>query len=311
MQLTGLDWSFFTADSLEFYDHLNLLKGGIIYSDAITTVSAKHAEEIQTEQYGCGLQEVLRRYRDKLHGILNGADYRAWNPATDRFLPSNYSPADPSGKAHCKKALQEEMDLPLKPGVPVIGMVARLAEQKGIDILAGSIEQLMKLDLQIVILGQGDKPYEELIQGLAGRLPDRIACRIAFDKRLSHLVQAGSDFFLVPSRYEPCGLGQIYSLKYGTIPIVRATGGLDDSVIDVQTDPGRGNGFKFEEYSPQALAKVVTEALDFYFHRPGQWRRMTANAFAADFSWSRSARRYLELYRKTWEKKFGRQLSIN
>jgi len=306
MRLTGLDESLFSPEGLEFYDKLNLLKGGIVFSDAVTTVSPRYAEEIQTEEYGWGLHEVLLRYRDKLNGILNGADYRAWNPASDRFLPCNYSPADPSGKARCKQALQEETGLILRPETPVVGMVTRLTGQKGIDLLAGSVEGLMKLDLQIVILGQGDEPYEELIQDFSRRFAGSFACRIAFDKRLSHLIQAGSDFFLMPSRYEPCGLSQIYSLKYGTIPIVRATGGLDDTVVDLADDPGQGNGFKFAEYSAEALVKTVEKALYFYRNRPGQLRRAAANAFAADFGWSLSARSYLDHYRRTYKNKFGR-----
>ncbi len=306
MQLTGLNGSLFTPEGLEFYNRLNLLKGGIIYSDVVTTVSPRHAEEIQTEEYGCGLQDLLRRHRGKLFGIINGVDSQVWNPATDPLLPCNYSPADLSGKVRCKQALQEEMGLPLIQETPVIGMVTRLAEQKGIDLLASSIEELMKLDLQIVLLGQGDKLYEELIQGLCRRFPDSFACRIEFDKRLSHLLQAGCDFSLMPSHYEPCGLSQIYSLRYGTIPIVRATGGLDDTVIDIRKNPRRGTGFKFKKYSSRALVKTVAEAMDFFHHRPDQWQRMIANAFAADFGWIHSARRYLELYRNTYKKKFGR-----
>ncbi|MBN2290556.1 MAG: glycogen/starch synthase, partial [Candidatus Glassbacteria bacterium] len=305
MQLTGLGRSYYTPEGLEYYGQMSLLKGGIVFADSVTTVSEGYAAEIQTEEYGCGLHSLLHSYRDKLTGILNGADYRAWDPAADSLLPCNYSPADLSGKARCKDALQQEAGLPRRPGTPLIGMVTRLAEQKGFDLLAGAVEELMRLDLQVVVLGRGDTRYEDLVQEFSRRFPERFACRIAFDKRLSHLVQAGSDFFLMPSRYEPCGLSQIYSLRYGTVPLVRATGGLEDTVVDVRSDPRHGTGFKFREYSAGALVETVAGALDYFRNRPEQWRRMMDNAFAADFSWVHSARRYRQLYRETYRKKFG------
>jgi starch synthase len=306
MRTTALSRSVFTPEGLEFYGKMNLLKGGIVFSDAVTTVSARYAEEIQTEQYGCGLHELMRTHRGKLSGILNGAGYKFWNPATDKLLPCNYTPSDNSGKARCKLALQRETGLPAIPSVPVIGMVTRLAEHKGIDLLAVAIEKLINLEIQLVVLGTGDKAYEDMIRAFSMRFPDRFVGRVAFDKQLSHLIQAGSDFFLMPSRYEPCGLSQIYSLKYGTVPIVRATGGLDDTVIDVREDPERGTGFKFNEYSAEAMTSAVAEAIDYYRQRPGQWQRIKANAFAADFGWERSARLYLDLYRETFKKKSGK-----
>ncbi|MEA2063560.1 MAG: glycogen synthase GlgA, partial [Gemmatimonadota bacterium] len=271
MELTGLDGSLFNPEGLEFHDRLNLLKGGIAFSDAVTTVSARYAEEIQSEQYGFGLEGVLHDHRGKLRGILNGVNYEAWDPATDKLLKHNYSPGELSGKALCKQELQKKMGLPARPRVPLFGMVTRLAEQKGFDLLAGSAGKLMALDIQLVILGTGDERYEKLVGELCGRYPENIACRIAFDNGLSHLVQAGSDFFLMPSRYEPCGLSQIYSLKYGTIPVVRATGGLDDTVIDVRTDPERGTGFKFDDYSPEALVNVLADAVSFYRNAGPPW----------------------------------------
>ena len=240
----------FTIDALEYYGMVNLLKGGIIFSDFITTVSRKYAEEIQTPEYGLGLEGVLYGRANRLQGILNGVDYAEWDPATDKLLAANYTPANLQGKEACKKALLERMGVQT-PVLrrPVIGIVSRFASQKGFDLIAGIAEQLAALDLYIVALGTGEPPHEELFRIMAAKYPERFLVKIGYDNALAHQIEAGSDMFLMPSRYEPCGLNQIYSMKYGTVPIVRATGGLDDTVEAF--DGKSGTGFKFREYSPR------------------------------------------------------------
>ena len=310
MKLTGLDRSFFTPEVLEFHGRMNLLKGAIVYADALNTVSKKYAEEIQSEELGFGLESVIRKNSDKLFGILNGVDYTNWDPETDPYLPANYCPGDLSGKALCKKALQSELKLPVGAEIPLIGMVTRLAEQKGIDLVVEGIEQLMKFNFQLAVLGVGTGQYHETLRKLARRWPDRLACVIRYDIRLSHLIEAGSDLFLMPSRYEPCGLNQIFSLKYGTVPVVRATGGLDDTVVDVREYPDKGNGFKFREYNSAALVATVKEAVNYYRSNKSGWKRLMANGFAADFSWKISARQYLDLYQWAYKRKTGRSLPV-
>jgi starch synthase len=305
---TGLDWSFFKPETLEFYGKLNLLKGGIVFSDALNTVSQKYSEEILTPEFGFGLDGIIQQNREKFFGILNGVDYDRWNPLTDRFLPVNYSAESPAGKATCKKFVQGELKLPVKSGTPLFGMVTRLVEQKGIDLLIESLEELMAQDIQLVLLGLGPERYQEELESLSRRWPESFVFIEEYNDRLSHLIEAGSDFFLMPSHYEPCGLNQIYSLKYGTVPIVRATGGLEDTVVDVRKHPHQGNGFKFEEYSTGALLATVKEALTYYRTHKEDWKRIMDNAFMADFSWDVSARRYLDLYRWAFERKTGEKI---
>lgn len=306
MPLTGLDWSLYTPDGLEYYDNINMLKAGIVFSDALTTVSEKYAEEIQTPEYGLGMDGIIRAHKDKLTGILNGVDYKRWDPATDRFLPRNYGPDDPSGKRECKEALVRELGLKSGADIPLLGMVTRLAGQKGIDILIQAMDEIMSLDVNLVLLGVGSRELEERMQELDRKFEGRLSAGIRFDERLSHLIEAGSDFFLMPSRYEPSGLNQIYSLKYGTIPIVRATGGLDDTIVDVEQYPASGNGFKFSEYTPQALAACVARAVQYYRERPDDWKALMGRAFREDFSWKRSAGRYVETYRRALARRTGR-----
>jgi starch synthase len=223
LRLTGLDPSLYNPEGLEFYSRINLLKGGIVFAAAVTTVSHRYAQEIQDPGNGFGLDGVMRKYRDKLFGILNGADYGSWNPETDRHLPANYSARAPEGKALCKKALQAELNLTVDSHIPLVGMVTRLVEQKGIELLLAGLSELLELNIQFVLLGTGAERYQEELQSLARRQPERSAVVLGFDEGLSHRIEAGCDFFLMPSRYEPCGLNQIYSLKYGTVPIVRAS----------------------------------------------------------------------------------------
>jgi starch synthase len=291
----------FTVDSLEYYGKVNLLKGGIVFSDFITTVSRKYAEEIQTPEFGHGLEGVLRSRRGRLRGILNGVDYIAWNPATDKLIPANYSAENMSGKIACKKALLERMGVrhPVLDR-PVLGIVSRFAPQKGFDLIAEIAQQLAALDLYIVALGTGDPVYEELFRHMAAAYPQKFLVVVAYDNRLAHQIEAGSDMFLMPSRYEPCGLNQIYSLKYGTVPIVRATGGLDDTIEAF--DGQSGTGFKFSEYTGAALLGAIEQAIAAY-HQPRVWQQLVSNGMREDFSWGRSAKQYLEIYQALQKRK--------
>ncbi|MBI5642041.1 MAG: glycogen synthase GlgA [Deltaproteobacteria bacterium] len=294
-ELTNLSPAFFNPEGLEFWGKVNLLKSGLVYSEIITTVSRAYSAEIQTPEYGYGLEGVLQRRKDNLYGVLNGIDYEEWNPEADPMIPANYSRDDMRGKRPCRRKLLKGFGLKLKPEVPLIGIISRLAAQKGFDILSEAMPELMELDLGIVLLGSGDRKYRELMEGLAERYPEKLAVKIDFNNALSHLVEAGSDMFLMPSRYEPCGLNQIYSLRYGTIPVVRATGGLEDTVRDYKE--GDGTGFKFKEYSAKAIVEKVKEAIAVFEDKKA-WEELQKRAMAEDFSWERSARKYMELYQK-------------
>jgi starch synthase len=284
----------FTVDALEYYGKVNPLKGGIIFSDFITTVSRKYAEEIQTPEFGCGLEGVLRSRAGRLQGIVNGVDYEEWDPATDKLLAANYTPSNLKGKEACKKYLLERMGA-RTPVLrrPVIGIVSRFASQKGFDLIAAIAEQLAALDLYIVALGAGEPVHEELFRTMAAKYPEKFLVKIAYDNTLAHQIEAGSDMFLMPSLYEPCGLNQIYSLKYGAVPIVRATGGLDDTIEPF--DGKSGTGFKFQEYSPQALLATIHAALEAY-QSPDPWHHLMQNGMKQDFSWNTSARAYSQIY---------------
>ena len=291
--LTGLSPALFTPEGLEFWGKVNLLKAGLVYSDAITTVSEAYSAEIQTPEFGWGLDGVLRGRKHDLYGIINGVDYEEWDPSADPLIPAQYSAADLAGKAGCRQELVKEFGLKLKNNTPVIGMVSRLAAQKGIDILIEAMPALMKLNVAFVIIGSGDRRYSTGLEELAHRYPGKLSVKIAFDKRLSHFIEAGSDIFLMPSRYEPCGLNQIYSLRYGTVPVVRATGGLDDTVRGY--DGVDGTGFKFSDYSAAALVEKVREALRVFKDKEA-WEALQKAGMKEDFSWERSAARYIELY---------------
>jgi starch synthase len=292
----SLDSSLFSVEGLEFFGRVNLLKGGILFSDFITTVSSKYASEIQTTEFGCGLEGVLRAHARKLRGILNGADYDAWNPATDKLIPVQYTPEKLEGKQACKRQLLRKMGVaqPLMDR-PVIGMVSRFDTQKGFDLIAAIAEELMKMDLYIVALGAGAPQFEELFRSFAALYPEKFLVKVAYDNELAHQIEAGSDMFLMPSRYEPCGLNQIYSLKYGTVPVVRATGGLDDTIQEF--DGNEGTGFKFTQYSAEALLVAICKAVQTYRHRPA-WRRLIQNGMKKDFSWVASAKSYTEIYQE-------------
>jgi starch synthase len=284
----------FTVNALEYYGMVNLLKGGIIFSDFITTVSRKYAEEIQTPEFGYGLEGVLYLRADRLQGIVNGVDYGDWDPATDKHLAANYTSANLQGKEACKKALLEKMGARTPVlSRPVIGIVSRFASQKGFDLIAAIAEQLAALDLYVVALGTGEPVYEELFRTMAAKYPDKFLVRIAYDNALAHQIEAGSDMFLMPSRYEPCGLNQIYSLKYGAVPIVRATGGLDDTIEPF--DGKSGTGFKFQEYSAAVLLYTIHAALEVY-QTPKVWHHLMQNGMKKDYSWTTSARAYSQIY---------------
>ncbi len=297
-RFTGLDWSLFNYQQLEFYEQLNFLKAGIVFADAINTISEQYAREIQTPEYGERLEGVLRKRRDRLFGVLNGVDYREWNPTTDPHITAPYSAERMMGKAENKWVLQERCGLTPTRGkrVPLIGAVSRLSGQKGFDLIAEAIDALMALDVQLVVLGAGDEYYTRLFREI-GDCYAGAACILRFDEPLAHQIYAGSDFFLMPSRYEPCGLGQLISLKYGTIPIVRRTGGLADTIRDFDADRDNGNGFSFEEYSSQALLHTVQRAVATYHNLP-LWKKVVQNAMSDDFSWDVSARKYEDLYRE-------------
>jgi len=296
LERVGLPRTLFHPEGIEFYGYVNLLKGGLVYSDYLTTVSRKYAQEIQTKEFGHGLDGVARSRADRLLGILNGVDYTAWNPAKDELIAARYSAKDLDGKQVCKKDLLEAFALPQEHlERPVIGIVSRFADQKGFDLIAEKAHELMKEDVALVVLGTGNRKYEALFAALAEAYPGRVGLKIAYDNALAHKVEAGADMFLMPSRYEPSGLNQMYSLKYGTVPIVRATGGLDDSIEPFDVEHGKGTGFKFYEYSGDALLYAVRQALHHYMDER-IWKRIQMNGMAKDFSWKKPASEYAKLY---------------
>jgi starch synthase len=293
--LTNLLPEYFTPDTSEFYKQLNCLKAGIALADTVTTVSPRYAREIMTEECGCALDGLLRKRKDAFYGILNGVDYSEWNPATDPFMEKSYSATRLAGKTANKLAVQKELNLPQSKSTPLFGTVTRLADQKGMDIQLGALEEMLHANIQFALLGSGSMAYERGYHELARRFPDKVAVRVGYNERLAHRIEAACDFYLMPSRYEPSGLNQMYSLRYGAIPIVRATGGLDDSVIDLKEDPKCANGIKFHEFSSRALAKAIRKALALY-EQPQLLGRFRRNGMKADFSWERTVERYLEIY---------------
>jgi starch synthase len=302
VDLAGLPWECFSPAGLEFWGKANLLKSGIVYSQIINTVSRKYGQEIQTEEYGCGLEGILSYRKDDLFGIVNGVDYEVWNPETDPHLAAHYNRQDLSGKKACKKDLLSQFNLPEdRVDFPVLGVISRLADQKGFDLLAAIMDQLLQEELTLVVLGTGEEKYHRLFSELAEGHPRKLGVRLGFDNALAHKIEAGSDMFLMPSRYEPCGLNQIYSLKYGTIPVVRATGGLDDTIIPFDGYTGEGTGFKFTQYQPGELWTAISEALTVFQNRE-HWEQLMRNAMAADFSWEASAREYIRLYHLAQER---------
>lgn len=301
MYLTGLSWDYFTPDGIEFYGKINFLKAGIMFSNKITTVSPKYAQEIQTEEFGHGLEGVLRYRKNDLVGILNGVDYQEWSPENDIYIKKKYDIKNIEGKQICKEDLIEIFNLQIKPTSPIIGSVTRIAEQKGIDIFCEAIPQIIEMGIGIVVLGKGDKEYEQKLLSLQDKFKGKIGVKIGFDNALAHKIEAGADMFLMPSKYEPCGLNQMYSLKYGTVPIVRATGGLDDTIKNFSPTTGKGNGFKFKNYSSKDLVAKVKKALTIYKNKR-QWMKLVKNGMQEDFSWDVSAKKYEALYKLALKK---------
>ena len=298
---TQLPDAAFSIQGLEFYGQINCLKGGLVAAGLLTTVSPTYVREIQTPEFGCGLEGVLASRGSDLVGILNGIDPDEWNPQTDPHIAAPYSAERPAGKARCKQALQKSQGLPEAPDL-LIGMIQRLAEQKGIDIFAQALEELMALPLQIVILGTGDPKYHQLLQALAARYPQRLKLNLKFDNALAHQIEAGSDAFLMPSRFEPCGLNQMYSMRFGTVPIVRRVGGLADTVTDATPAAKTATGFVIAEHSARALVEAVQRALAAFSDR-ALWTRLMQTGMRQDDSWSRSARAYVQLYERAFAKK--------
>ena len=295
-------WEIFTMDKLEQYDRFNFLKGGVVYSDLVTTVSKKYAQEIQTPEFGEHLDGVLRGRGADVRGILNGVDYALWNPASDVHLAAHYTPKDLKGKRACRADLLHAFGLEnVADTTPVIGIVSRFAKQKGFDLLAEIAEEIAERDVAVVALGTHDPYYENLFRAWAFRHPANIAVQIRYDEALAHKVEAGADLFLMPSRYEPCGLNQIYSLKYGTVPIVRATGGLDDTIEQWNAAKGTGTGFKFSGYDPKNLLAEIDRALNV-FQNQKAWKRLMRNGMARDYSWSGPAKEYEKVYEEAVQK---------
>ncbi len=292
----GLPDRYYTLDGLEYFGQMSLFKAGIAYAQTVTTVSPTYAREVQTPEFGHGLDGAMRAISNRLYGILNGVDYRIWNPASDRNLPARYSPTDLSGKKKCKRDLIEQMGMSEHlHDKPLVGMVSRLTAQKGLSLISEAAEDLFNLDLGLVVLGAGENSFESLLSKLAGRFNGRMGLALGYDSSLAHKIIAGCDILLMPSMYEPCGLAQMYGLKYGTIPVVRSTGGLNDTVMDPKDNNEPGTGFKFDSFQARAMVRAVRRAVETY-HNPESWTAMMMAGMAQDFSWDRSAREYIKIF---------------
>src|ERR1700732_869730 len=307
LPLLMLPWDLFTMSKMEFFGQVNFRKGALTYSDYVTTVSRKYSQEIQTAEYGFGLEGVLRDRASTVCGILNGVDYDEWSPQTDKFTVAKFSPEDLSGKAKCKQDLLATFGMANADSkLPVIGIVSRFAAQKGFDLISQIMDRLAREEMTVVALGAGGKPYEEMFVRLNKQFPNKIAVKIAYDNAVAHKIEAGSDMFLMPSRYEPCGLNQIYSLKYGTVPIVRATGGLDDTIEPWDARTGKGTGFKFNEYNGESLLLTIKQAL-VAFRDQTSWQVLMRNGMNKDFSWNASAREYGKVYERARQSRTAAQ----
>jgi starch synthase len=298
LPLLTLPWDLLTISKMEFFGQVNFLKGALVLSDFVTTVSKKYSQEIQTTEYGFGLEGVLRNRAATVTGILNGVDYDEWSPQSDKFIVAKYWPQDLDGKLQCKHDLLHAFGVTNADSkMPVIGVVSRFAAQKGFDLIAQIMDRLAREEMIMVVLGSGDKLYEDMFQRLNRQFPNKIAAKVAFDNAIAHKIEAGADMFLMPSKYEPCGLNQIYSLKYGTVPIVRATGGLDDTIEPWDARTGKGTGFKFSDYTGEALLATIKQALLAY-RDPSSWQMLMRNGMSRDFSWGASAREYGKIYER-------------
>jgi starch synthase len=297
LPLLMLPWDLFTISKMEYFGNVNFLKGALAYSDMITTVSRRYAQEIQTSEFGFGLEGVLKERAQTVWGILNGVDYDEWNPETDKYIAANYSASDLSGKLECKRDLLAAAGIRGAENSPVIGIVSRFAAQKGFDLIGQIVDRLMLEDVRLIVLGSGDRLYEEMFMRLARRVPEKASVRVAYDNAFAHKVEAGADMFLMPSRYEPSGLSQLYSMRYGTVPIVRATGGLDDTIDPWDARTKKGTGFKFQEHTGEALLRTIHQAMQLYRDQES-WQRLMRNGMAKDFSWKISAREYVRVYER-------------
>jgi starch synthase len=298
MPLVGVGWEFFTPKHMEFHGKLNFLKSGIVFADLVNTVSPGYRNEILTSEYGFGLEGVLQEKGERLSGIINGVDYKIWNPEVDDLVAAKFGPDDLSGKLICKADLQRHAGLPVRPETPILGMVSRLSSQKGVDILAALLPSLMLREVQVALLGTGESRLQNMFQEFAEIYPDRIAVFLDYDYQLAHRIFAGSDILVVPSRYEPCGLTQLYALSYGTVPVVRMTGGLIDTVEEYDPETDAGTGFRFAAAEPAALETAINNALALYNEDKDSWSRLMIRGMKSDFSWRRSAQEYLRLYER-------------
>jgi starch synthase len=305
MDVLGVGWEHFHLRELEFFDKVNLLKGGIVHAGLINTVSPTYAREILQPEFAYGIESVVRSRAADLSGILNGADYDEWNPETDPLIAARYSESDLTGKALCKKDLQQKLGLPEKPSAPLFGLVMRLVKQKGIDLLAEALPRILELDVQFALLGAGEPLSQAFFEQLAKAHPDRFACRIGFEPAMAHRIIAGSDFFVMPSRFEPCGLTQMYSMRYGTPPVVHATGGLDDTVENFDEAGLVGTGFKFHQLTAGALYDTIGWATHTYYHNKKAIRTLMRQAMSKRFTWEEAARTYEDLYRVAMRRKAG------
>ncbi len=292
--MTGLGWELFTPEGLEFHGQLNMTKAGLIMADLISTVSKKYSREVRTPEYAFGLEGVLQARQSKTFAVLNGVDYTVWDPATDPELAANYSVDQLEVKNRCREDLAQTFGLPVND-LPVVAVISRLLDRKGFDLISTCMDRLLELPMRMVFMGMGEDKYHILLNDLAKAHPDRIGVKIAYDKGLAHKIMGGADIFLMPSRYEPCGLEQLYGLKYGTIPVVRATGGLDDTIIDVQSDPEHGTGFKFYEYTPDAFHQTLADAVRLFNNKP-VWENLMRRGMVCDFSWTKAATEYEKIY---------------
>jgi len=308
MPLTNLGWEFFRPDLLEFYGKMNFLKAGLISADVLTTVSNTYSKEILSKEFGYGLEGVLKNRERDLYGVVNGIDYEEWDPSTDEFLPGNYSQSDISGKTICKRALIKSLfkrsGVVKAEGVPLVGMVGRLSEQKGLDLVTESIPALLSFGVKLAILGKGDEKFQKLFSDISEKHGGMVSVTIGFDDSLAHRIYAGTDFFLMPSRYEPCGLGQLISQRYGTIPVARKTGGLADTILDYDPLRRRGTGFVFSDYTVSAMQDALKRAF-CVFTDGEKMKKMITEGMKMDFSWKRSAERYVALYGAALKKKTG------
>jgi starch synthase len=307
MLLTGLDWKYFNWRQMEYYGDLSFMKTALVFADALSTVSPRYAEEIQSPPLGCGMEGVLQHRREDLTGIVNGVDYREWNPAHDPHLACNYDEHSVHEKKPvCKADLQRQLGLPTSADVPLLGAIGRMTDQKGFDLIGQVMQEWAQREAaQWVILGTGEEKYHQMLQKLAERHPNKVAVRLEFSSRWAHLIEAGADMLLMPSRFEPCGLSQMHSLKYGTVPVVRTTGGLADTIqgaTESSIASGRANGFSFREYSSLALSETLRRACDIYRGDRPTWKRLIETGMSQDWSWSRSARQFAELYQRICQK---------